>query len=95
MEEYLMTILSSSLTGIITYFVGLKRAKKENDNLTLTNIEKSITIYQTIVNDLKQEITKLNSKVKDLEEKIDDLMTENHELKKMLENKPKRTRVVQ
>lgn len=95
MESYLMTIISSSITGVITYFVGLKRAKKENDNLTLTNIEKSITIYQTIVDDLKKEIMTLNSKVKDLEEKIDDLMSENHNLKKMLETKTKRTKSVQ
>jgi peptidoglycan hydrolase CwlO-like protein len=95
MESYLMSIISSSITGVITYFVGLNRAKKETDNLTLSNIEKSISIYQTIVDDLKKEIMTLNSKVKDLEEKIDDLMSENHNLKKMLETKTKRTKAVE
>jgi len=85
MGETFITILISSTTGIITYLVGHKRAKKELEGMTLDNIEKSLSIYQTIINDLKIEIKTLLSKVDDLENKIDEMKEENYELKKMVE----------
>lgn len=88
--DYILAFITSTITGVSTYILGSKRAKKENDNLTLQNIEKSITIYQTIVNDLRGEIVKLNKKVVELEEKIDELMDENMSLKKLLENKTRK-----
>jgi len=90
--DYILAFITSTITGVSSYLIGSKRAKKENDNLTLQNIEKSITIYQTIVNDLKGEIIELNKKVKGLEEKIDELMEENITLKHMLENKSRKTK---
>lgn len=90
--DYILAFISSTITGVSSYLIGSKRAKKENDNLTLQNIEKSITIYQTIVNDLKGEIIELNKKVKGLEDKIDELMEENISLKQMLETKTRKTK---
>lgn len=88
--DWLVTFITSTITGVSSFLIGSKRAKKENDNLTLQNIEKSITIYQTIVDDLRGEIVKLNKKVVELEEKIDELMDENMSLKKLLENKTRK-----
>lgn len=53
--------------------------------MTLNNIEKSLGIYQRIINDLKDEVNTLLKKVDELEQKIDDLKEENCELKKMVE----------
>jgi peptidoglycan hydrolase CwlO-like protein len=90
--DYILAFISSTITGVSSYLIGSKRAKKENDNLTLQNIEKSITIYQTIVDDLRGEIVKLNKKVIELEKKIDELMDENMSLKQMLESKSRKTK---
>jgi regulator of replication initiation timing len=38
-------------------------------------------VYQTIIQDLKEEITELNLKVNKLEERITDLMEENKKLR--------------
>jgi peptidoglycan hydrolase CwlO-like protein len=47
-------------------------------------MEKSIEIYNTIIEDLKGEIESLLKKVDELEKKIDNLKKENDELKDML-----------
>ena len=87
MEDKLITILISSITGVITFFVGQKRAKREIEGLALHNVEKSLTIYQTIIEDLKIQVEELLVKVGELETKVDELKTENHELKDMLRKK--------
>jgi peptidoglycan hydrolase CwlO-like protein len=86
MEDNIITFFISSITGIFTYFMGHRKAKKEVENMALTNLEKSIEIYNVIISDLKQQITELLGKVNDLELKIDGLKNENAELKKMVEN---------
>lgn len=87
--EWFITFITSSLTGIITYAVGHQRAKKEVENLSLHNLEKSIEIYNIIIGDMKEQIGDLLKKVDELELKIDDLMKENHSLKIMLEKQKK------
>lgn len=83
--ETTFTILVSSITGVITFFVGHRKARKETEGLQLDNISKSVGIYQTIINDLKEQVEILLTKVDELEDKIDALKEENCELKKMVE----------
>ena len=83
-DENLITFISSTVTGVVSYIIGNKRAKKELENQTLVNMEKSIEIYNTIIEDLKGEIESLLKKVDELEKKIDNLKKENDELKDML-----------
>jgi peptidoglycan hydrolase CwlO-like protein len=83
--ESIITLVVSVFTGLVTFFVGLQKGKKETDGLTLQNIEKSVMIYQTIIDDLKDEVMSLNKKVDELQTKVDELLIENAELKKMLE----------
>jgi peptidoglycan hydrolase CwlO-like protein len=82
--EVLGTITITSVSSILTYVLGRKRASREVDGLILQNLEKSIQIYQTILNDMEEEIKSLNSKIDLLESKIDALVKENHELKLMM-----------
>jgi len=91
MDQNLITFLISSITGVFTYFVGHNRAKKEVDSIALTNLEKSIEIYNTIIQDLKSQITELLVKVDSLEKKVDDLKKENYELKRMLSEHDKKS----
>lgn len=75
---------SSSVTGLIGYFTGRKRANAETDNQVLRNLELSIGLYKEIIDDLKKEIEGLHMKIQDLERKIDELHEENKRLKSSL-----------
>ena len=90
MNDTIFTLIASVITGISTFFIGRQRAKKEIEGMTLVNVEKSLTIYQTIIEDLKGQVEELLTKVSTLEEKVDELKTENSELKDMLEKHDKR-----
>lgn len=80
-------IIIPAITGFLTFLLGQQRGKKEIESISLQNLETSIKIYQTIINDLKEEITSLNDKVDMLQTKVDEMMEENHNLKKMLSKK--------
>ena len=84
MNDTIFTLFASAITGISTFFIGRQRAKKEIESISLINVEKSLTIYQTIIEDLKNQVEELLIKVNSLEDKVDELKKENHELKVML-----------
>jgi hypothetical protein len=83
----LLQIGIAALTSFLTFLLGQQRGKKEVESITLLNLEKSVAIYQVIINDLKEEIVSLNRKVDELQTKVDEMMKENHELKKILSKK--------
>jgi peptidoglycan hydrolase CwlO-like protein len=89
MDNSLLTFIISTMTGLITFFFGLRRGKREVEGIALQNIEKSLEIYQNIIDDLNSRITTLMVKVDDLEKKIDELKTENDVLKDMLKKHDK------
>jgi peptidoglycan hydrolase CwlO-like protein len=80
-------IVIPAITGLLTFFLGQQRGKKEIESITLSNLEKSLEIYQTIISSLKEEIAELNDKVEILQNKVEELVKENHELKQMLMKK--------
>lgn len=73
MENGLITFFISTITGIVTFFIGQKKAKAEVDSIALDNLEKSINIYKTIIDDLKNEISQLNKKIDHLENKLEEM----------------------
>ena len=81
MTEEILLIVSNAITGIAGWFVGKRKMSAETDNMVLRNLEVSIGVYQTIIQDLKKEIHDLNNKISELEAKVDMLMKENRELK--------------
>lgn len=87
MNTTIITILVSSITGIVTFFMGVQRTKKEVESMTLINLEKSIDIYARVISDLKLEIEELKSEITELKAQVSNLSKENHELKQMLRNK--------
>ena len=87
--EWIGTVVVSSITGFITYFLGRRRERKELDNLTLLNLEKSVSIYQIIIDDLKKEVQQLNDKIDKLEAKVEELLKENTELKALMKKHDK------
>lgn len=85
------TLLISSISSVITYFIGLRKSKKEIESITLINLEKSLEIYKAMIDDLTGRINQLNTQVKTLNDKVDELMEENYKLKNILEKKNKKT----
>lgn len=90
--ENLITFGISTITGIITYFFGVRKARKEVEGMALTNVEKSLTIYNKIIEDLSAQVDELLKKVQILEDKIDELKSENESLKDMLKDRNNSTK---
>jgi peptidoglycan hydrolase CwlO-like protein len=82
--ENIISLLITTITGVITYFLGHNRAKKETESVILINLEKSISIYQMIINDLKLQMVDMNKKINELETKVDELLAENNKLSDLL-----------
>ena len=82
--ENIISLLITTITGVITYFLGHNRAKKETESVILINLEKSISIYQVIINDLKLQMVDMNKKINELETKVDELLAENNNLTNLL-----------
>lgn len=81
MNNELLLIISNSLTAIAGWFVGRKKMQTDTDNSVLRNLELSVNLYRTIIEDLKKEIEGLNYKIQELEKKIDELHEENKKLR--------------
>jgi phage shock protein A len=81
MNDTILLFLSNALTATAGWFVGKRKTNAETDNLVLSNLEKSMSIYQDLIQNLKEEIHQLNTKISELETKVDILMKENRELK--------------
>ena len=88
MDTVTITLISSTITGVITFILGTKKKNKELIGLDLNNIAQSIQIYQTIIDDMKDQITCMSNKIDKLESTVDELVKENTHLKELLENVP-------
>lgn len=87
----ILTIISSAGTGFITFFLGLRKGKAETEGIVITNLERSVGLYQTILDDMKKELEELRKEVDKLEKKVQELLVENAELKKIMLNHDKKT----
>ena len=77
-EQIILTIV----TTLIGYFVGYRKSKNEIEGGRLENLEKSIRIYQLVIDDLSKKVEELTGHIVRLEETIDSLKQENQKLKK-------------
>ena len=77
-EQIIMTVV----TTLIGYFVGYRKSKNEIEGGRLENLEKSLIIYQHIIDDLSKKVEELTGHIVRLEETIDSLKRENKNLKK-------------
>jgi hypothetical protein len=79
-----ITIISTSVISFFTFLLGQQRGKKEVESIHLQNLEKSIEIYKTIIDDMKDELIALRKEIEILESKVQTLLIENAELRKHL-----------
>jgi len=66
-ELNLITLITTTVTGFLTFLLGQQKGKKEVESITLKNLEESIGIYKLIIDDLRKEITVLNDKVSSIQ----------------------------
>ena len=76
-EQIILTIVTTA----VGYFVGYKKNQNEIEGGRLDNLEKSIKVYQTIIDDLSNKIEELTAHIVRLEATIDSLKQENKRLK--------------
>jgi len=76
-EQIILTIV----TTIIGYIVGYRKSKNEVEGGRLENLEKSIRIYQVVIDDLSKKVEELTGHIVRLEATIDSLKQENQKLK--------------
>lgn len=82
--DTILTIFGSNVVVAVLGFIqGKRKASAETDNQVLRNLEISVNLYKSIIDDLKEEIEALNLKIMELEKKIDELHAENKKLKKL------------
>lgn len=81
MKDILLQILLSAGTSIIGYVLGYRKSKNEIEGGRLENLEKSITIYQLLIDDLTKKVEELSTHIVRLEATIDSLKQENRKLK--------------
>jgi predicted RNase H-like nuclease (RuvC/YqgF family) len=81
MNEYIYQIVGAVATTVIGYVAGFRKSKIENENGRLENLEKSIRIYQVVIDDLGKKVEELTTHIVRLEATIDSLKKENSKLK--------------
>lgn len=79
--EKILYVASTVAVSLVTYFMGKKKQEAETDSTTLENLDKSLLIYQKMINDMSIKIDELTKKIDDLETTVEKLMKENKQLK--------------
>ena len=74
-------IIISIITAGVGYVFGYKKNQADIEGTQLDNLEKSIKIYQVVIDDLAKKVEELTLHVVRLEATIDSLKQENKKLK--------------
>jgi len=74
-------IILTTFTAVIGYIFGYKKNQNDIENGRLDNLEKSIKVYQVLVDDLSNRIETLSAHIVKLESQIESLVKENKRLK--------------
>ena len=83
--EKLLYVASTVAVSLVTYFMGKRKQEAETDSTTLENLDKSLLIYQKMINDMSIKIDELTKKIDDLETTVEKLMKENKQLKSKIQ----------
>lgn len=83
--EKILYVASTVAVSLVTYFMGKKKQEAETDSTTLENLDKSLLIYQKMINDMSIKIDELTKKIDDLETTVEKLMKENKQLKSKIQ----------
>ena len=78
----MMTLIGSVVSGVAAFYFGIKKNRREVEEMGLRNVERSLAIYNDIIEDLKNEIVDLRNEISRLERLVEELRTENERLHK-------------
>ena len=81
MKDVLLQIFLAAGTSLIGYVLGYRKSKNEIEGGRLENLEKSLSIYQLLIDDLTKKVEELSTHIVRLEATIDSLKKENRQLK--------------
>lgn len=82
MKELLFIIIPTLVSAAVGYIVGLRRENVDLCGQRLDALEKSIGVYNTIIEDMSKKVEELTAEIAKLENKIKALIAENKHLKK-------------
>ena len=81
MKDVLLQIFLAAGTSIIGYVLGYRKQNVDLQSSRLDSLEKSINVYNLIIDDMAKKIENLTTEVSALERRIEELMQENKQLK--------------
>ena len=81
MNEYIYQIIGTIITTTVGYVIGFRKSKNEIEGGRLENMEKSLKVYQIIIDDLSRKVEELTTHIVRLEQTIESLKKENNKLK--------------
>ena len=79
-------VFSTAAGSIITWRIAKRKNNAEAKAAELLNVEKDISIYQTLVNDLTERLEKAVTAIKDRDETIERLIEANKERDKQIDH---------
>jgi hypothetical protein len=82
MKDILMIVIPSIITAVMGWFIGRKRENVDLCGDRLDALEKSIMVYNVIIDDMSSKIETLSAHIAKLEIKIQELLAENKKLKR-------------
>jgi|SaaInlLV_10m_DNA_1039704.scaffolds.fasta_scaffold108625_2 peptidoglycan hydrolase CwlO-like protein len=82
--EKVLYVGSTVIVSFVTFLMGKKKQAAETDSTTLQNLEKSLLIYQKMIDDMGNKIDDLTVKIEELESHLDRLIIENKQLKRKI-----------
>jgi chromosome segregation ATPase len=82
MREILMIVIPSIITAVVGWFIGRRRENVDLCGDRLDDLEKSIKVYNVIIDDMSTKIENLTTHISKLEIKIQQLLAENKKLKR-------------
>lgn len=81
MQEFLLVTIPSIISAIVGWIIGFRKQNIDLCGQRLDELEKSLIIYNNIINDMSEKITDLRDEIRQLEDTINKLMSENKQLK--------------
>jgi len=81
MKDILITVIPTVIMSVVGYVFGYKKNVADLNLNRLEALEKSITVYNVIIDDMAQKIEHLTGEISKLELRIEELMVENRNLK--------------
>lgn len=82
MKDVLLQILLAAGTGLVGFIFGWRKNNVDICGARLDELEKSIKVYNVIIDDMSKKIEELTAHINKLETRIKELMSENKTLKK-------------